>query len=91
MTNVKPLWYVLAWSFPVMTLIASVAWLILLVLASFLTWDLSNLADGFTWIAVRIILIFSGFLTLCYVTYGGKAGGKKEWHQVTADKWEAAE
>ncbi len=69
-----------------MTLLVALAWLAFCLVVSFIAWDFENLVDGLSWIAARIVIAFGALLTLFYVTDGGKAGGKKEWHQATADK-----
>lgn len=69
-----------------MTALAALAWVAFCLVASFVAWDLNNLFDGATWLAARIIIAFGAMLTFFYVTDSGKSGGKKEWHQATADK-----
>ncbi|ADK73458.1 hypothetical protein RDJLphi1_gp57 [Roseobacter phage RDJL Phi 1] len=86
MTNVKPLWQVALLTYPIMTGLVLLGLNALVLVACFISLSWEPFFK-FDWYDFRVCMVIALLLTGFYLRDDGKAGGKKEWHQATADKW----
>lgn len=91
MTNVKPLWQVALKGYGAWIIICHLGLLALMLFTSFIRWDLEGFTK-FDWTDVRVCLVVALALNVFWLQDGSsKHGGKREWDQATADKWDRSD